>query len=285
MPAIDFHAGLDACLPVLQGFGFDERWPPGRRWWIGNRHRPDNGFAIFQWLEAGRAVLRDAQGDHEIGPGQAFLFVYGEDSSYGRPPDRPEWSGHREALLTHHVVLRGPGLGRIWELLRQRAGPVLGLPHPEDFLARIRLHRERFIRDLDRDRWVRAQHALDLLRLLAETIEAGRSAGSQPAALAVEALLRDPLGPGGIKDLARRHGCSREHLCRVFARRMGVAPSAWLGRIRRERAFDLLRSTDLSLDTIAQRCGAGTAHTLARWVREATGQGPRALRAGRDRRV
>lgn len=274
-----FHADLDACLPILQGFGFDERIAPGRRWWIDNRRRPDNGFVIFQWIETGRAVLRDADGDHPIGPGQAFLFVYGERTSYGRPPEPAGWPGHREELITNHVVLRGPGLIPMWDLLRRRSGPVIALANPHDFRDRMERHRQRFVADLGHDRWRKALSAMDLVRVLAEAVEASRATASAATDRAVESVMRDPLGTGSIKDISRVHGCSREHFCRTFARRVGCAPSVWLGRVRRERAVELVLSTDLPLATIALRCGAGTAHTLARWVREATGRSPRGLRS------
>lgn len=110
-------------------------------------------------------------------------------------------------------------------------------------------------------------------------LRAQRQARQSAVERAVEELLSHPTATVSLKRLAERCGCSREHLSRVFAERTGLAPAAWLAQERLARALMLLRDTSLPVAAVAEQCGYGSAHTLARQVRAATGRAPRALRA------
>ena len=89
---------------------------------------------------------------------------------------------------------------------------------------------------------------------------------------------RERVDTDGCPSHQKRHGCSREHLARRVAERLGVPPATWLARVRLERALALLRDTALPVAAIARQCGFGSTHTLARRVRAATGRSPRGLR-------
>ncbi|AHW63049.1 Putative transcriptional regulator, AraC-family [Corynebacterium glyciniphilum AJ 3170] len=65
---------------------------------------------------------------------------------------------------------------------------------------------------------------------------------------------------------------------RTFARRFteetGLSPARWLARERVRRCQELLESTDLTVDTIAQRVGFGTGATLRARLRAEAGTTP-----------
>lgn len=58
-----------------------------------------------------------------------------------------------------------------------------------------------------------------------------------------------------LDDLAAVAECSRSQLCRDFRRHLGISPQRYQTRVRVDHAAELLRSTDLDLDAIAERCG------------------------------
>jgi AraC-like DNA-binding protein len=214
---------------------------------------------VAQVLRTGRAVLREGGLEHAIGPGDLFLFAFGEDTYYGRPPDRPEWPGHDEALVTDHVTIGGAGLREHWDLLRARHGSIVHLPERSPFYAAMREAAEP---------GPGPERVAALVMALAQAVEDAAGAGRSPVAQAIDAILADPCAEHNLKAIAERCGCSREHLSRVFQQQIGTPPAQWMRQRRVERAVVLLRDTDLPLAAVAARCGAGGLHRLARWTHE-----------------
>jgi transcriptional regulator GlxA family with amidase domain len=62
--------------------------------------------------------------------------------------------------------------------------------------------------------------------------------------------------------LAALSGVSERHLTRLFLNEVGISPGRFVRRARTEAAAHLLTGTDLTIETIAGRCGFGTAETL-----------------------
>lgn len=272
MDALAWHRQRDQTMWAVHGHGFAEPRPPRTRWWNINRLRGgEHGQVVAQYLRCGRAVLREADGDRPLGPGDLFLFAFGEDTCYGRPPDRPEWAGHDEHLVTDHICLGGAGLREHWALLRARHGSIVPLPARSPFLAAMREAVEPGQRSMP-------ERVAALVVALAQAIEGAAGAGRSPVAQAIDAILADPCADHNLKAIAERCGCSREHLSRVFQGQIGAPPGEWMRQRRIERALALLRDTDLPLGEVARRCGAGSQHRLARWTHAMRRQPPLQLR-------
>ncbi|CAJ1493181.1 GlxA family transcriptional regulator [[Mycobacterium] kokjensenii] len=79
-----------------------------------------------------------------------------------------------------------------------------------------------------------------------------------------ESIESQPGGPHRIPDLAARAAMSPRHFTRVFTDEVGMAPGAYVERIRTEAARRQLEETDDTIGAIAGRCGFGTAETLRR---------------------
>lgn len=101
---------------------------------------------------------------------------------------------------------------------------------------------------------------------------------TQPATDAVrrvvEAVHLDPGAPHGIDDLASLAGLSPRHLQRRFTQEAGVPPAAYVERVRVEAAQQGLAQGDDPVETIARRCGFGTAETLRRSFHRLVGIAP-----------
>ncbi len=87
---------------------------------------------------------------------------------------------------------------------------------------------------------------------------------SDPIRAAVSAIHADPGAGHGITELAGHVGLSPRHLQRRFTAEIGMPPSAYVERVRIEAAQRALAESDEPVDTIARRCGFGTAETLRR---------------------
>jgi AraC-like DNA-binding protein len=81
-----------------------------------------------------------------------------------------------------------------------------------------------------------------------------------------------------IKDIAAELDVSLTVLRGHFAQRRGQAPLARLHAIRIEHALILLRTSDHTLEAIAELCGFHSASHLSRYVKRATSKSPGQLR-------
>ncbi len=93
---------------------------------------------------------------------------------------------------------------------------------------------------------------------------------------ALESIAADLARPVSVPDLARRCGFSESQFRRVFQRTMGLLPVQHLRQVRMERACQLLRQTDQTVDAIAAEVGyAETAffsHSFKRLIGVSPGQ-------------
>lgn len=82
----------------------------------------------------------------------------------------------------------------------------------------------------------------------------------------------------GVADLARRANLSNRQVTRRFVAETGQSPLQWLLHQRVLAAMELLETTDLPLEAVAQRTGLGTAGTLRRHFHRHVGTTPSAYR-------
>lgn len=83
-----------------------------------------------------------------------------------------------------------------------------------------------------------------------------------------------------VADVAAVAGLSPSHFSRVFRDEIGETFVSYVNRIRCEEAADLLRSTDLPVQAVGERCGFGDHSYFTRVFRGVMGSPPSAYRAG-----
>ena len=108
-------------------------------------------------------------------------------------------------------------------------------------------------------------------------------AQADPAVAAFERWVRDDLAdPITIPAAAKAIGVSQRTLQRAVQRTTGTSPIRFIQDLRVELARHLLRTTDLSVETISRKVGYENPHTLRVLLRERTGKTASALRGRRD---
>ena len=104
-------------------------------------------------------------------------------------------------------------------------------------------------------------------------------AQSDPTVAAFERWAREHLAePISVPDGAKAIGVSERTLQRTVQRTVGTSPIRFVQDLRIERACHLLRTTDLSLETISRKVGYEHPNTLRVLLRERTGKTTSALR-------
>ncbi|MEW9552639.1 GlxA family transcriptional regulator [Nonomuraea sp. NPDC050783] len=86
--------------------------------------------------------------------------------------------------------------------------------------------------------------------------------------------------PLALSDLARHAGISVRTLTRRFHAETGQSPLQWLLHRRIDRARELLETTELPMDLVAERSGLGSPDSLRKHLVSRVGLTPTAYRAG-----
>jgi AraC-like DNA-binding protein len=249
---------------------------PRAAYWYDNRDRQPFGLIVFQIVEQGQLIWREAGREQVVGPGHAVLFSYGEPTSYGLP------TGPRPVYKTTFINFTGAGITEHWQHIRGRHGSIIRpdrqtLGNVQSLITSAKAGSA--VDPLQQSRLVHG-FMLDLIDSLEGQAQGNESAVEQ----AIRWILSRPTQEWSLKQVAARFDCSREHLIRVFCRQQGKTPGQFVSEARLRRALSLLVETDLSLSEVASQSGYGSTHTMARQVAQATGSSPshyRKLRVGR----
>jgi transcriptional regulator GlxA family with amidase domain len=97
---------------------------------------------------------------------------------------------------------------------------------------------------------------------------------TDPIRAALSAIHSDPGARHGVADLAIHAGLSTRHLQRRFTAEIGTPPASYVERVRIEAARRALAESDDPVETIARRCGFGTAESLRRAFHRTTRVAP-----------
>jgi AraC family transcriptional activator FtrA len=117
-------------------------------------------------------------------------------------------------------------------------------------------------------------------QFLERPVEKIASRGGLPGTLpALLDKIRQRIGePWRVADLAFQAAMSERTFMRRFRALTGSSPGDWITHARVDRARELLESTALPIEHIAQKCGLGTPTTLRHHFRKKVGASPAAYR-------
>jgi AraC-like DNA-binding protein len=107
-----------------------------------------------------------------------------------------------------------------------------------------------------------------------------RAQSDPQAGPALRLMHDDPAHPWSVGELAAKVGCSRAAFARRFTALVGEPPITYLTHWRMALAADLLRTSDLTIETIAHRVGYANAFALSVAFKRTRGVSPTQYRAG-----
>lgn len=272
MATRSFHEPTKRIFWQVGSFDFKQRVENNGRWHFDNHERDRNGTVIFQYAARGKMLYRDEHGEREVPEGWAALFAFGEPSWYGVP------AHFTEPFHTRFLSLQGEGLLAHVNFIRERFGSVFHLGTDNPLLGAMRQLAEGARPRTAAQAAVHGAEVYGFFMSLYTFLEEQWAREKAPVERAVDELLRRPASAWSLKEVAQRHGCSREHLTRVFAARTGEPPARFLARAKVERALELLRDTSLPMAQVAAQAGFSNKFTLARRIKEETGATPCSLR-------
>jgi len=95
----------------------------------------------------------------------------------------------------------------------------------------------------------------------------------------IASVRENPAGSWPLREASDRAGYSPFHFSRIFKSMVGYGFHEFVDRCRTENAVRMLLASELSVDSIAQKCGFGTTQGLRESVKEYLGLVPSELRS------
>jgi len=262
-----------ASFPQLKNYTVEDRYDPSYH--CECRRRSDPTCLLDVTLE-GRGSFRDANGEHAMTPGKAFLCVLNDPAvSYYYPQDG---KGRWRFLW---ICFSGGGVESMLKDLVKRHGPVCEMPLDSGYLRSVLSLKGSSCGLESVSPAASAKMTMDLLSAVEAAMLSKRNpeAGKDELVAKAQRIALETLESGAsVSSVAKELGVSREHLSRVFHERAATPFASWLLRQRMVRASRLLRDPRLTCKELAWRLGYGSQANFSRAFLKETGMTPAQFR-------
>ena len=231
---------------------------------------------LLHFCLSGRGVYQAQGRSYAIGPGEGFLILPGEVTSYQADQADP-WShiwvgfdGTRAGEFLYTC-----GLGRDHRIYRCSA------PERLDHCVREMMRYETAGRGHELMLQGELYHFLGwIARSAGESGHRTRETGREYVELAMEYIRNHFQEDLSVAKLARYVGLNRSYLTTVFQSVLQLSPQQFLMRFRMARASQLLRERTLSVGEVARSCGYPDPLTFSKAFKRTMGVTPSQYRRG-----
>lgn len=236
---------------------------------------------LMHYCLSGRGVYRAQGTTYRIGPGDGFLILPGELSSYQADEQDPWnhiWVGFTGSRAEEYLHYCGLGKERRTyqcaqsQRLEECVQTMLGLDTAAAGNKLLLLGELYAFLG-----WV-AQSAQGSVRRSRET-------GTEYVELAKEYISSHFQEDLTVAKLARYVGLNRSYLTTVFQNTVNMSPQQYLMRFRMERAAKMLQEGQLSVGEIARSCGYPDPLTFSKAFKRTLGVTPSQFRRNKEEKV
>ncbi|MCM3171807.1 MULTISPECIES: AraC family transcriptional regulator [unclassified Paenibacillus] len=270
-----FAEDTDLQLCVLYAVGSDAITDASYHW--DGLERTDGPLLLFQYTISGEGVFESQGQVHRVTAGQAFLAEIPSSHRYYYPSESQEPWEFMFLLFRPNLVLPH------WRKFLRESGEIPYLPYE---CAPIQLLRM-IVTDAAAGRITDPlmasscvyQFMTELVRLQKTTLQ-NRETWSEPIQRAVDFIENNYSRMISMDQLSEYVSLSKYHFIRRFSSSTGLTPGAYLTRVRTEKAMELLRGTNFSVETIAEHVGYSSGSYFIKAFRSLTGITPGDFRSG-----
>ena len=241
----------DASIMTVDSVGWQNVSHPKYR--CSSDARPDFGHVVFQYTLSGQGYLDIGGQTFSLPKGHALLVkVDDEHCYYYQEENEQPW----EFVW---INIRGEEASRIWNLVIEKEGHVISRsadsPLIQELWNIIRLINQEKVTD-------RYRLSVQVYQWLLTLVQSSRDAEKDIGELSVNAIEKckqyireNYAAPITLDMLAQHCEINKHYLCRLFQRSEQTSPLAYLKDRRIEAALTMLRTTELPISVIGQKCG------------------------------
>ncbi|GIN56726.1 AraC family transcriptional regulator [Lederbergia ruris] len=263
-----FHGCHQDEIVGIYSIGWENVYSPDYNW--DGLTRREVGKYVFQYTLSGRGMIEIDGNSHPLTSGQAFLVELPSRHRYFFPRDSEHW----EFI---HITLYGKEIQTAFQFIHEKKGHVITFP-PESATIQLLLTIyqkavEKKITDAYQASALGYAFMMELYRF-ARNI--GLSAQQWPEPINKAALFAQKHydKPIGLNDLVEASGLSKYHFTRLFHKTTSMTPLNYLTKIRIDKAMELLRSSDQTIQEIARLVGYSNGNYFSKVFHKKIGMSP-----------
>jgi AraC-like DNA-binding protein len=240
--------------------------------------RKDGPLYLFQYTISGYGEMMIDGQVHKVGPGSALIVDIPSAHRYYLPKESEEWE-------FYFILFRPYKIEKEWQEVMGMLGRI---PRLQEDSAPIQFLKSTYsaavknqITDGFRASSIVYQFVMELYRF-GKGYEKVVEEWPEKVTQAAQMLNEEYRTLQSLEIIADRVQLSKYHFSRMFKKHTGFAPMEYITKVRIEKAITLLRTTNYSIEEIAEQVGYASSSYFIKVFRSWVGFSPGEFRSGKD---
>lgn len=261
----------------LRSIGWEKRTSTDYNW--DGLKRREGDSLLFQYTLNGYGLIELPGHTARVEREHGFLVRIPGEHRYYLPIESESW----EFI---YIMLKGNAVTELWPLIAHAdKSPVqrYDADHPavRFLMNAYRDCSKHHVRDAYQASGIAYQFMMELIRS-SDMTSAPPDEQPEPVRRAIDYMQQHYAKLNGLDDLGDAAGLSKFHFARLFHKSTGLTSVQYLTNVRMEKAVELLRLTDLTMEEIAARIGYSNGNYFCKVFRNRAGMSPGEFRNGKE---
>jgi AraC-like DNA-binding protein len=252
----------------IHSIGWEEQTSTAYSWH--GLQRSEVGKYVFQYTLTGLGQIQIDGKDYPLESGQAFLVEIPSNHCYYFPKSSKRW----EFI---HITLYGKEVRDCFHFVNKRLGPIVQF-HPESALIKLLIHhfQEASTKKIADAYQASAMGYAFIMELYRSTLNIDKPPEQWPEQItkAVLYVQNHYFNEMTLDDIVNASGISKYHFTRLFHRTTNMTPIQYLTKIRIDKAVELLRMSNLTVEEISRNVGYSNGNYFNKVFRQIVGTSP-----------
>ncbi|MDX8045099.1 AraC family transcriptional regulator [Gracilibacillus sp. S3-1-1] len=240
--------------------------------------RGEEGRIVFQYTLSGKGTIRIGNDVHSLAAGQAFFVLIPSDHCYYLPEDSTEW----EFI---YMTIYGKEVRHHFHHITDKYGHVLAFPiqaTPIQYILRIL---DKLKTTSINNGYEASGYAYSFMMECLHALEYEQHEQKHlPLAISkavsfIEAHYQEDLS---LDDIVAVSKLSKYHFTRLFTSSLQQTPIQYVTKVRIQRALDLLRDNDKTIEQIAREVGYTSSNYFSKVFKKLLNETPSKYRRQKD---
>lgn len=232
--------------------------------------RNEFGKYVFQYTFSGEGKIEVSGKEYGLTAGQAFLVQIPSEHRYFLPQNSEYWE-------FMYITIYGNEAEKAFDFVTEKLGPVIQFnPESAPIKLLMSIFQEAVSRNITDAFESSAMAYSFVMELYRYALNIGVSTEKWPKQVERAILYAKKYYSNqiGLNDLVTASGLSKYHFTRLFHKTTNLTPIQYLTKIRIDKAIELLRMKDYSIDDIARLVGYSNGNYFIKVFHKRIGMSP-----------